>query len=153
MNNEDLRIETINQSTQGQHIQRQEQGVRITHIPTGITVEYREERSQIKNKEKCLEKLEYIVQAINEHEALKEKNEKLNKIIKNIETDKNCYDCIREQEQLDKESQQQLNEAVELLKRINDIVNGKNDGRLYKYMEDDIYIFLNNIKGEGGIEK
>lgn len=54
----DIKIETMRCSGNGgQNVNKLETGVRITHLPTGLTATAQEERSQLQNKQLALQRL------------------------------------------------------------------------------------------------
>ena len=55
LNPADLRIDTFRASgAGGQHINKTESAIRVTHLPTGTVVECQDQRSQYKNKDRAL---------------------------------------------------------------------------------------------------
>jgi len=79
----DLQIQTSKSSgAGGQHINKTESAVKVTHIPTGISAECQDERSQTKNKEKAIARL-YEKIAQNNLKKSQKNEEKQRKEIKN----------------------------------------------------------------------
>ena len=49
----------------GQHVNKTESAVRLTHLPSGVVVTSQQERSQHRNKALCLEKLREKIEKMN----------------------------------------------------------------------------------------
>lgn len=74
---EDLKIEFYRSSGPGgQHVQKRETAVRITHLPSGIVVSCQTERNQLENKENALSILEAKLLEKKEMEEIEKLTEK-----------------------------------------------------------------------------
>ena len=71
----DYKIETLHSGGHGgQNVNKVDTGVRVRHIPTGITVTCTEERSQYMNKQKAIKRIQEQLDAIEQNAAAQHQN-------------------------------------------------------------------------------
>ncbi|MAQ43514.1 MAG: peptide chain release factor 1 [Candidatus Marinimicrobia bacterium] len=73
----DIKIDTYRASgAGGQHVNKTESAIRVTHLPTGVVVTCQDESSQHKNKDKALKVLRSKIYEIQQEEQAKERADK-----------------------------------------------------------------------------
>ena len=130
---EDIKVDTYRASgAGGQHINRTDSAVRITHLPTGIVVNCQTQRSQFQNKERCMQVLKSKLSAL----AYQEKMDKINAlkgIQKNIEWGSQIRSYVMCPYTLVKD-----NRTNEESNNVNAILNGELDNFIYAYLKNNI---------------
>ena len=80
INKSDLRVDTFRASgAGGQHVNKTDSAIRLTHLPTGIVVECQDERSQHKNKARAMSLLQSrILTGVQEKQQQEQADERRN---------------------------------------------------------------------------
>lgn len=76
INPSDLRVDTFRSSgAGGQHVNKTDSAIRLTHLPTGIVVECQDQRSQHKNKARAMNLLQAKITDIEKEKQASEQSE------------------------------------------------------------------------------
>ena len=130
---EDLEITAHRSSgAGGQHINKTDSAIRITHIPTGIVVGCQTERSQLQNKETALKMLKAKLMEIKEREKL-DRIEDIQGIKTNIEWGSQMRSYVFMPYTLVKDTRTGYEEG-----NINAVMDGEIDGFINAYLKANV---------------
>jgi len=131
INPDDLRIDTYRSSgAGGQHINKTESAIRITHIPTGIVVACQTERSQFQNKDTAMKMLKSKLVELKEREQ-KERIEDLKGIQMEIAWGSQIRSYVFCPYTLVKDHRTNFEEI-----NVNAVMDGKLDGLINSYLSN-----------------
>jgi len=131
INEVDLKIDTYRAGgAGGQHVNRTESAVRITHMPTGIVVQCQNDRSQHKNKATALKVLKARLYE-RELELKREKTDKANAEKKKIEWGSQIRSYVLHPYQMVKDHRTDHEEG-----NVNAVLDGELDSFMVEYLMD-----------------
>ena len=143
INPEDLRVDTFRSSgAGGQHVNKTESAIRITHIPTGVVVSCQTERSQFQNRDNAMKMLKAKLMALKEREQ-KERIEDLKGIQMEIGWGSQIRSYVFCPYTLVKDHRTNYEEGD-----VNSIMDGEIDGFINAYLTD--RIGNGRVGGDGG---
>lgn len=129
INPDDLRVDTYRASgAGGQHINKTESAIRITHIPTGVVVSCQTERSQFQNRDTAMKMLKAKLLELKEREQ-KEKIEDLKGIQMDIAWGSQIRSYVFCPYTLVKDHRTNYEEG-----NVNAVMDGKLDGFINSYL-------------------